>query len=62
MPKNSLTFIIGLQKQNRFGWSGGWKIWQAAKRRPECRAALLRMMAVSLLFILLGEYALSGYY
>ncbi|MBD2785961.1 hypothetical protein ID858_16115 [Xenorhabdus sp. DI] len=43
------------------GW-GGWKIWQVTKTKPEYRAVLIRIMAVSLLFILLGEYALSGHY
>ncbi|MBC8947294.1 hypothetical protein [Xenorhabdus indica] len=42
------------------GW-GGQKIWQREKHLPEYRAVLIRMMAVSLLFILLGEYALSGH-
>ncbi|MBD1228887.1 hypothetical protein [Xenorhabdus griffiniae] len=38
---------------------GGWKIGQRTTHQPEYRAALIRMMVVSLLFILLGEYALS---
>ncbi|WP_047686278.1 hypothetical protein [Xenorhabdus siamensis] len=42
------------------GW-GGQKIWQRTKHQPEYRATLIRMMAVSLLFILLGEYAPSGH-
>ncbi|WP_340609781.1 hypothetical protein [Xenorhabdus bharatensis] len=41
------------------GW-GGQKTWQRVKHLPAYRAALMRMMVVSLLFILLGEYALSG--
>ncbi|CDM88615.1 hypothetical protein [Xenorhabdus bovienii] len=40
-------------------WSG-WKIWQVAKRKPEYRGPLRRIMVTSLLFILLCEYALSG--
>lgn len=40
------------------GW-GGQKTWQRVKHQPEYRAVLIRMMAASLLFILLGEYALS---
>ncbi|CDG22226.1 putative exported protein [Xenorhabdus poinarii G6] len=39
---------------------GGWKIWLITKDKQEYRAVLLRMMVVSLLFILLGEYALSA--
>ncbi|WP_338883071.1 hypothetical protein [Xenorhabdus sp. TH1] len=39
---------------------GGQKIWQRVKHLPEYRAMLIRMMVASLLFILLGEYALSG--
>ncbi|WP_099114989.1 hypothetical protein [Xenorhabdus miraniensis] len=42
------------------GW-GSWKIWQRVKHQAEHHATLIRMMVVSLLFILLGEYALSGY-
>ncbi|CAM4032455.1 hypothetical protein [Xenorhabdus thuongxuanensis] len=41
------------------GW-GGWKIWQRTIQQPEYRVTLIRVMVVSLLFILLGEYALSG--
>ncbi|MEQ1966511.1 hypothetical protein ABLA30_05545 [Xenorhabdus nematophila] len=41
------------------GW-GSWKIWQRTIHQPAHRAALIRMMVASLLFILLGEYALSG--
>ncbi|PHM45555.1 hypothetical protein [Xenorhabdus miraniensis] len=41
------------------GW-GGKKIWQKTTHQPEYRAVLIRIMVVSLLFILLGEYALSG--
>ncbi|MDC9606685.1 hypothetical protein [Xenorhabdus griffiniae] len=41
------------------GW-GGWKIWQRTTYQKTHRAALIRMIVVSLLFILLGEYALSG--
>ncbi|MDC9615790.1 hypothetical protein PSI19_18320 [Xenorhabdus khoisanae] len=41
------------------GW-GGKKTWQRVKHQPEYRAMLIRMMAASLLFILLGEYALPG--
>ncbi|MDC9597947.1 hypothetical protein [Xenorhabdus anantnagensis] len=41
------------------GW-GGQKTWQRVKHLPEYRAMLIRMMVASLLFILLGEYALSG--
>ncbi|AOM42879.1 hypothetical protein A9255_12450 [Xenorhabdus hominickii] len=39
---------------------GGQKTWQRLKHLPEYRAMLIRMMVASLLFILLGEYALSG--
>ncbi|MBE8597376.1 hypothetical protein [Xenorhabdus sp. BG5] len=39
---------------------GSWKIGQKATHQPAHRAALIRMMVVSLLFILLGEYTLSG--
>ncbi|MDC9589543.1 hypothetical protein PSI23_09520 [Xenorhabdus sp. XENO-10] len=39
---------------------GSWKIWQRTTYQKTHRAALIRMMVVSLLFILLGEYALSG--
>ncbi|QTL40334.1 hypothetical protein HGO23_02665 [Xenorhabdus budapestensis] len=39
---------------------GSWKIWQKTTHQPEYRATLIRMMVVSLLFIVLGEYALSG--
>ncbi|MDE9536718.1 hypothetical protein [Xenorhabdus bovienii] len=39
---------------------GGWKIWQRVKHQAEYRTTLRRMMVVSLLFILLGEYALSA--
>ncbi|PHM23941.1 hypothetical protein [Xenorhabdus budapestensis] len=42
------------------GW-GSWKIWQRTKHQRVHRAALMRMMVASLLFILLGEYALSGH-
>ncbi|WP_340621570.1 hypothetical protein [Xenorhabdus siamensis] len=42
------------------GW-GGQKIWHRTKHLPEYRATLIRMMVASLLFILLGEYALSGH-
>ncbi|CDH04837.1 putative exported protein [Xenorhabdus bovienii str. oregonense] len=42
------------------GW-GGQKIWQRTKQQPEYRAVLIRMMVASLLFILLGEYVLSGH-
>ncbi|PHM24513.1 hypothetical protein [Xenorhabdus budapestensis] len=42
------------------GW-GGQKTWQRVKHLPEYRATLIRMMVASLLFILLGEYALSGH-
>ncbi|MGJ0624671.1 hypothetical protein [Xenorhabdus bovienii] len=41
------------------GW-GSWKIWQRTTYQKAHRAALIRMMVASLLFILLGEYALSG--
>ncbi|MDC9589571.1 hypothetical protein PSI23_09695 [Xenorhabdus sp. XENO-10] len=41
------------------GW-GCRKIWQRTKHQAEHRATLIRMMVASLLFILLGEYALSG--
>ncbi|MDC9589470.1 hypothetical protein PSI23_09140 [Xenorhabdus sp. XENO-10] len=41
------------------GW-GSWKIGQRTTHQPTHRAALIRVMVVSLLFILLGEYALSG--
>ncbi|MBD2814920.1 hypothetical protein ID850_09115 [Xenorhabdus sp. Flor] len=51
-----LVWRLGLYLM--LGW-GGWKIWQATKSKPY-RAALLRMMAVSLLFILLCEYTLSA--
>ncbi|CDG17203.1 hypothetical protein [Xenorhabdus doucetiae] len=54
-----LVWRLGLYLM--LGW-GGWKIWQVTKTKPEYRAALLRMMMVSLLFILLCEYALSGHY
>ncbi|MBD2801318.1 hypothetical protein ID854_12830 [Xenorhabdus sp. M] len=37
---------------------GGWKIGQRVKHQAEYRMTLRRMMAASLLFILLGEYAL----
>lgn len=39
---------------------GSWKIWQRTIHQPAYRATLIRMMVVSLLFIALGEYALSG--
>ncbi|WP_338803390.1 hypothetical protein WDV76_14620 [Xenorhabdus griffiniae] len=39
---------------------GSRKIWQRTIHQPEYRAILIRVMVVSLLFILLGEYALSG--
>ncbi|XRZ02922.1 hypothetical protein ACP179_17290 [Xenorhabdus stockiae] len=41
------------------GWAGK-KIWQKTTHQPEYCATLIRMMVASLLFILLGEYALSG--
>ncbi|MDC9597791.1 hypothetical protein [Xenorhabdus anantnagensis] len=42
------------------GW-GSRKIWQRVKHQAGHHATLIRMMVVSLLFILLGEYALSGH-
>ncbi|WP_273571898.1 hypothetical protein [Xenorhabdus griffiniae] len=41
------------------GW-GSWKIGQKITHQPAHRAVLIRMRVSSLLFILLGEYALSG--
>ncbi|PHM22842.1 hypothetical protein [Xenorhabdus ehlersii] len=41
------------------GW-GSWKIGQKTTHQPAHRAVLIRMRVSSLLFILLGEYALSG--
>ncbi|MBC8946568.1 hypothetical protein [Xenorhabdus indica] len=41
------------------GWNS-WKIGQRTIYQPEYRTTLIRMMVVSLLFIVLGEYALSG--
>ncbi|REF26076.1 hypothetical protein BDD26_0645 [Xenorhabdus cabanillasii] len=38
---------------------GGRKIWQRVKHQAEYRATLRRVMMVSLLFVLLCEYALS---
>ncbi|KLU16142.1 MULTISPECIES: hypothetical protein [Xenorhabdus] len=42
------------------GW-GSRKIGQRTIHQPEYRATLIRVMVVSLLFIVLGEYALSGH-
>ncbi|CAM4015266.1 hypothetical protein XETH111194_16775 [Xenorhabdus thuongxuanensis] len=39
---------------------GSRKIWQKTVQQPAYRATLIRVMVVSLLFILLCEYALSG--
>ncbi|KLU15217.1 MULTISPECIES: hypothetical protein [Xenorhabdus] len=39
---------------------GSWKIWQRTIHQLEYRTTLIRVMVVSLLFILLCEYALSG--
>ncbi|MDC9615247.1 hypothetical protein PSI19_15500 [Xenorhabdus khoisanae] len=39
---------------------GSWKIWQRTIHQPEYRAILIRMRVISLLFIVLGEYVLSG--
>ncbi|CDH18974.1 putative exported protein [Xenorhabdus bovienii str. kraussei Quebec] len=51
-----------LWRLSLYGWLlwGGWKIWQRVKHQAEYRTTLRRMMVVSLLFILLGEYALSA--
>lgn len=37
---------------------GIWKVWHAPGFKPAWRTALLRMAAISLLFILVSEYAL----
>ncbi|WP_319931194.1 hypothetical protein [Xenorhabdus santafensis] len=49
-----------LWRLSLYGWLlwGGWKIGQRVKHQAEYRTTLRRMMAVSGLFILLGEYAL----
>ncbi|EOK8278573.1 hypothetical protein ABK622_RS17365 [Escherichia coli] len=39
------------------GWLG-WRIWHAPGFRAEYRASFLRMATVSVLFILLCEYAI----
>ncbi|MBD2827084.1 hypothetical protein, partial [Xenorhabdus szentirmaii] len=51
-----------LWRLSLYGWLlwGGWKIGQSVKHQAEYRTTLRRMMGVSLLFILLGEYALSA--
>ncbi|WP_237385410.1 hypothetical protein [Xenorhabdus sp. Sc-CR9] len=51
-----------LWRLSLYGWLfwGGWKTWQRVKHQAEYRATLMRMMVVSLLFILLGEYVLSA--
>lgn len=56
--------------ETRYGWLGwrlclysaigwlGWRIWHAPGFRAEYRASFLRMATVSVLFILLCEYAI----
>ncbi|WP_340617122.1 hypothetical protein [Xenorhabdus entomophaga] len=41
------------------GW-GSRKIWRRTQNQKTHRATLIRMLVVSLMFILLCEYALSG--
>lgn len=43
--------------ETRYGWLG-WRIWHAPGFRAEYRASFLRMATVSVLFILLCEYAI----
>ncbi|WP_340622327.1 hypothetical protein [Xenorhabdus siamensis] len=52
-------FVWRLSLYMILGWIGK-KIWQKTTHQPVYRAALMRMMVASLLFILLGEYVLSG--
>ncbi|WP_245737362.1 hypothetical protein [Xenorhabdus japonica] len=52
-----------LWRLSLYGWLlwGCRKIWQRVKHQTEHHATLIRMIVVSLLFILLCEYALSGH-
>ncbi|MBC8949929.1 hypothetical protein ACNFJN_15545 [Xenorhabdus budapestensis] len=51
-----------LWRLSLYGWLlwGSRKIWQRVKHQAEHRIMLIRMRVTSLLFILLGECALSG--